>query len=68
MEIGITVNGAERRVAAGTTLAALIDSLGLAGRRHAVEVNGMVVPRSLHATHELSGGDRVEVVHAIGGG
>ncbi|MCA1798230.1 MAG: sulfur carrier protein ThiS [Xanthomonadaceae bacterium] len=66
--MGITVNGAERRIAAGTTLAALIDSLGLAGKRLAVEVNGMVVPRSVHATHEISNGDRVEVVHAIGGG
>lgn len=68
MEIGITLNGAERSIAAGTTVAALVASLGLAGKRLAVEVNGEVVPRSLHARREVRDGDRVEVVHAIGGG
>jgi sulfur carrier protein len=34
----------------------------------AVEVNGEIVPRGVHATHALAEGDRVEVVHALGGG
>ena len=34
----------------------------------AVEVNGEIIPRSLHATHALVEGDRVEIVHALGGG
>jgi sulfur carrier protein len=36
--------------------------------RIAVEVNGELVPRSTHARHVLVDGDRVEIVHAIGGG
>ncbi len=50
------------------TVEQLLESLGLAGRRIAVEVNEEIVPRSEHATTRLIEGDRVEVVHAIGGG
>jgi sulfur carrier protein len=46
----------------------LIDRLELTGKRLAVEVNEEVVPRSLHAGYRLHDGDRVEIVHAIGGG
>jgi sulfur carrier protein len=64
----IQLNGQAREIAAGTTLAALLDAAGYAGRKVAVEVNLDVVPRSLHATHVLADGDRVEIIHAIGGG
>lgn len=67
-EISISINGEERRLDAGTTIAALVASLGLEGRRLAVEVNGEVVPRSTHRTATLAAGDRVEIVQAIGGG
>lgn len=50
------------------TVAQLVESLGLAGRRIAVEVNEEIVPRSEHVATRLAEGDRVEVVHAIGGG
>ena len=64
----IQLNGQAREIAAGTTLAALLDAAGYAGRKVAVEVNLAVVPRSAHATHVLAEGDRVEIIHAIGGG
>lgn len=66
--MNITVNGESRAVPEGTTIAALVEQLELGGRRCAVEVNGEVVPRSTHSGHELANGDRVEIVHAIGGG
>jgi sulfur carrier protein len=50
------------------TIAGLLTLQGLAERRVAVEVNGEIVPRSRHAEHALHDGDRVEVVHALGGG
>ena len=50
------------------TIGELIASLGLAGRRIAVEVNEEIVPRSQHDATRLADGDRVEIVHAIGGG
>ncbi|WP_110685730.1 sulfur carrier protein ThiS [Salinicola aestuarinus] len=64
----IQLNGEPHRLEPEATLATLIESLGLGGRRIAIEVNEEIVPRSLHAETPLSDGDRVEVVHAIGGG
>ncbi len=64
----IIVNGETRQVSDGINAAELIESLGLARRRLALEVNGEIVPRSQHASRALSKGDRVEIVHAVGGG
>jgi sulfur carrier protein len=64
----VVVNGEPRDVPAKTTVAELVQQLGFAGRRVAVEVNQDIVPRSEHALHRLADGDRIEVVAAIGGG
>ncbi len=66
--MNIVLNGAVHEIAAGSTLAVLVLTLDLAGKRIAVEVNENIVPRSLHAQTLLRDGDRVEIVHAIGGG
>ena len=52
----------------GTTLARLIEQLSLAPERVAVEVNREVVRRADWQALEISEGDRVEVVHFVGGG
>jgi sulfur carrier protein len=49
-------------------VARLVAELQLSGQRIAVEVNEELVPRSTHTERVLEEGDRVEVVHAIGGG
>lgn len=64
----ILVNGEPREVADDCTAAGLIEELGLGGRRLAMEVNREIVPRSSYETHRLQPQDRVEIVHAIGGG
>lgn len=64
----LIVNGQPREVPEGTTARGLVDALGLAGQRIALEVNREIVPRSRYAEHRLAAGDRVEVVNAIGGG
>jgi sulfur carrier protein len=64
----ITVNGESRQVPDGATAAQLVELLELTGRRLAMEVNGEIVPRSRHETRVLDPGDRVEIVHAVGGG
>ena len=64
----IEVNGASREIKAGLTLQALLASLEMTKGRLAVEINGEIVPRSEHQSHRLHDGDRVEIVHAIGGG
>ncbi|HRN61721.1 MAG TPA: sulfur carrier protein ThiS [Luteimonas sp.] len=64
----IQLNGEAATVAEGTTVQALLEQRGLGQRRVAVEVNGEIVPRGRHAAHGLRAGDRVEIVHALGGG
>lgn len=66
--MNVLVNGEARALADGATVAVLVDALALAGRRIAVEVNEEIVPKSRHAQTPLREGDRIEIVHAIGGG
>ena len=64
----IRLNGAARTLPPACTIARLLEDAGLGGRRVAVEVNGEIVPRGAHAARLLQDGDRVEIVHALGGG
>lgn len=64
----LTINGEERRVEPRTTVKQLLAGLGLADTIVAVERNEEVVPRARHESTELCEGDRVEVVHFVGGG
>ncbi len=64
----ITVNGQPREVDPNTTLAALLESLGVPRQATAVEVNRQIVPRSQHAARPLADGDAVEIVTLVGGG
>lgn len=64
----LIVNGIARELPERLAVSGLIDTLRLAGKRCAVEVNGDIVPRSAHGETLLKPGDRVEVVLAVGGG
>ena len=64
----ILLNGESLEFPDGATVADLLVRLDLTGRRVAVERNLDIVPRSQHAITALADGDRLEVVHAIGGG
>lgn len=66
--IEITVNGEPRAMEPGATAADLLAALAVAERRIAVEVNEELLPRSQFDAYRLQAGDRVEIVHAIGGG
>lgn len=64
----ILLNGQPCRTREGATLDELLHQQGLAERRVAIEVNGEIVPRGRHVGHVLLPADRVEIVHALGGG
>ncbi len=64
----ILLNGERRELPPGQTVAVLLQASGRAQARVAVEVNREIVPRSRHASHLLSDGDRVEIIQAMGGG
>lgn len=64
----IIVNGEQRDVAEELTAEQLVADMQITGQRIAMEVNLEIVPRSRYAEHILKNGDRVEIVHAVGGG
>lgn len=64
----LTINGEERAFAALPDVAALVAALGLDARKVAVERNLEIVPRSAYGATALVDGDRIEIVHFIGGG
>jgi sulfur carrier protein len=64
----LTVNGQDRELEEGTTIAQLLEQLELDPRMLAVERNLNLVPRTQHASTPLAAGDRIEVVTLVGGG
>jgi sulfur carrier protein len=64
----LTINGEVRAVGELRSLAALVTSLGLDPRKVAIERNLEIVPRSAYAETLIADGDRIEIVHFIGGG
>jgi sulfur carrier protein len=64
----LIVNGEERRVADGATVAALLDELAIRRDGTAVALNEDVVPRGEHTLRTLKDGDRLEIIVAVAGG
>lgn len=64
----ITVNGENRQAAQGLTVAALLEELKIPMTRVAVEVNLEIVPKAGYAGQTLQDGDKIEIVHFVGGG
>jgi thiamine biosynthesis protein ThiS len=66
--ITVIVNGATRQLPQPISISALIEEMGMAGKRIALERNGEIVPRSTFAAQHLADGDKLEIVVAVGGG
>ncbi len=64
----ITVNGEQTEVANGMTAYLLLEELGLTEQRLALEINEEIIPRSVLSQRVLQADDRVEIIHAVGGG
>jgi len=64
----LVINGESRGFTGLGDIAALVTALGLDTRKVAVERNLEIVPRSLYAATPIADGDRIEIVHFIGGG
>lgn len=63
----VHINGTEQPWQSQSILA-LLQAMNLTKTRVAVERNGDIVPRSQHETTMIQAGDRIEIVHALGGG
>lgn len=68
MAIEVTINGEKQGFEGPLTVAVLLVELGLTEGKIAVERNLEIVPRSLYSQTEVADGDRLEIVHFIGGG
>ena len=66
--IEIILNGAPRQFESPLSVTDLLERESLLGKRVAVERNGAIVPKSLHATTPVEAGDTLEIVVAVGGG
>lgn len=66
--ITVTVNGDERQLEPGMTVAGLLDSLGLHPRLVVVEHNREILDAGRLDSTEIQAGDNVELVHFVGGG
>ena len=64
----LQINGEQREFPDGLTVAALVARLGMKPDRVAVELNLEIVPRSKWEATTLKNGDKLEVVHFVGGG
>jgi sulfur carrier protein len=64
----VLINGKTEQLPDGISAAELIEQLGLANERLAMEVNREIVPRSRFDSHCFNPGDKIEIVRAIGGG
>ena len=68
MALTVTLNGEARQLNAPTSVRGLLESLGLDPAKIAVERNLEIVPRSSYGEVTVANGDRMEIVHFIGGG
>ena len=66
--VRLTINGEARTVQGALDIAGLIAALELDSRKVAVERNLEIVPRSAYGATRIEDGDRIEIVHFIGGG
>lgn len=66
--ISVIVNGEARRIPGGSSIAAMLESIGLDPAKVAVERNREIVPRSTLSDAAVADGDAFEIVHFVGGG
>jgi thiamine biosynthesis protein ThiS len=66
--MNIRVNGEEREIADGLSLARLLEELQIRAGRVVVELNRNIVSREAHGSTLLKEGDTLEIVHFVGGG
>ncbi len=64
----IFLNGEAKEVVDSCSVLDLLTEMDIVGQRLAVEVNEEIVSKSRHADYSFGEGDKVEIVHAIGGG
>lgn len=68
IDMQLVINGQNKDMQSGVTISQMLKELGITGSHIAVALNFQVVPRSSYDQTPLNEGDKVEIVHAVGGG
>ena len=66
--MNLIINGEDRQFSSVSTVSALLAALGMKPDRVAVEVNRELIPRARWSATQLAEGDKLEIVHFVGGG
>jgi thiamine biosynthesis protein ThiS len=66
--VKIALNGEEKEIESGLSIGALLEELKIRPARVVVELNRRIVPRDAYGATPLSEGDKLEIVHFVGGG
>jgi thiamine biosynthesis protein ThiS len=66
--MNIRINGEEKKISEGLSVAALLDELQIRPGRVVVELNRKIISREAHGSTGLKEGDALEIVHFVGGG
>jgi sulfur carrier protein len=66
--VKVQINGEEREIAEGLSVARLLEELGIRAGRVVVELNRDVISREVYPSTYLKEGDSIEIVHFVGGG
>jgi len=64
----VHINGEEKEIESGLSVIGLLEKLGIRPGRVVVELNLNVLSRDVHGTTLLHEGDKLEIVHFVGGG
>ena len=68
MGMNIKINGEDKEIASGLSVAGLLEELQIRPARVVVERNRAIVARDVYASTQLAEGDTLEIVHFVGGG
>jgi len=68
VQMKIRINGEEKEIKEGLSLAALLDEFQIRPGRVVVELNRNIITRAAHGSTALKEGDALEIVHFVGGG
>ena len=66
--MNIRINGEEKEIKEGLSVAALLEELQIRPARVVVELNRSIISREAHGSTALKAGDTLEIVHFVGGG
>ncbi len=64
----ITINGEEKQFSKPMTITDLLKMINMRSEKIAIEINGIITPKSEYVIHRINDEDKIEIINAVGGG